>query len=228
MLFDLRDQSWFKNSVGLALGGHAGIDGFAHELTLEKVGLIVLRLVFYISRFLIGVISQFRFIGILNACFLSVPFGGSGQLRFATRAQVGNGFGDIFCVGIKLLDDGGLAGFHLGQFFLLIISEVDGILARIVIALERLFEFYLGLGLLRGQLRELAFAFRFLPLDGRQLAIELGNFDFLCGRLLEHLAGWSHRSAHLINRHILHQLERQQTNQWQPDDQHEALLPAMA
>src|SRR5207253_10772182 len=137
-----------------------------------------------IGRFSIGVISQFRFVGILNAGLLGVPFGGPGQLRFATRAQIGNGFGDIFGVGIKLLDDVGLAGFHLGQLLLLILREVDRILARSVSALERLLEVGLGLGLFRGQLLELAFAFRFLPVDGRLLAIELGNFDFLLGRFL--------------------------------------------
>ena len=210
MSVDLHDQCWFKNRVGLALGWHPGSDGFFHQLAFEEVSVNVLRLVFFISSFLIGVSGHFRFVGILNAGLLSVPFGGSGHLGFAVGAQIGNGFGEL--CGIKLLDDGGLAGFHLGQLFLLIISQGNGVLARIFIVLTRLLKLALGLGLLGGQLGELAFAVHLLALDGGQLALELGNFDFLFTRLLEHLAGRDHGNAHLIDRHILDQLEGQQTN----------------
>ena len=83
---------------------------------------------------------------------------------FAAGAQIGDGLGELFGVGIKLLDDGGLAGFHFGQLFLLIIGQADGVLARLLIALERLFQLGLGLGLLRGQFGQLVFAVGFLLL----------------------------------------------------------------
>ena len=120
-----------------------------------------------------------------------------------------------------------LAGLHLGELFLLIIGQADSVLAHSIIALKRLLKLGLGAGLLRGQLRKLVFALCSLALDGRQLAIELSNFGFLDCCLLQHLAGWSHRNAHFIDRHVLDQLERQHTNQWQPDHQHEAFLQAL-
>jgi hypothetical protein len=44
-----------------------------------------------------------------NAGLLGVPFGGAAHLGFAAGAQIGDGFGELFGVRIKLLDDGGLA-----------------------------------------------------------------------------------------------------------------------
>src|SRR5258708_35495384 len=149
---DLRDCSWFKNRVGLALGRHTGISGFLHELTPEKIGTVVVRFGFIISRFLIRVFRQPRLIGIFNAGFLSVPFSGSAQLGFAADAQIGNCFGELFGVSVELLNNGCLAGFHLGELFLLIIGQADSVLARGIIALKQIFKLGLGLGLFRGQL----------------------------------------------------------------------------
>jgi len=63
-----------------------------------------------------------------------------------------------------------------------------------------------------GQLGELMFAIRFLLLDGRQLAVELGNPGLLCGRLFQHLGGRGHSDAHFIDCHVFDQLEGQQAN----------------
>src|SRR5216684_2089086 len=130
--------SGFENRVGLALGRHTGVNGLSHELTLEKVGAVVLRPGFVISRFHISVLGQFRFIGIFKAGILSVPFGGSAHLGLAADAQFGNCFGELFGVSIELLNNRCLAGLHLGEFFLLIIGQADSVLAHSIIALKRL------------------------------------------------------------------------------------------
>ena len=54
------------------------------------------------------------------------------------------------------------ARFHFGQLFLLIISQADGVLARIVIALERVLKIGLGLGFLAASSASLRFAVGFL------------------------------------------------------------------
>src|ERR1700678_840586 len=215
LIVDLSDQSGFENRVVLALGWDAGVNGFLHQVTLEEVGVIVLRLVFFIGGFPVVVIGPSRIIGVVKAGLLSVPFGGSAQLGFAAGAQIGDASGELFGIGVKLLDHGGLAAFHVGQLFLLIIRQGNGVQVRIFIALKGFLEVGVGLGLFRGQLGELAFAVAFLLVDGRQLAIELGNFDFLCNRCLEQLACRGHGNAHLIDRHVLDQLEREQANQRQ-------------
>ena len=132
---------------------------------MQKVGCSVLALVFCISRLLIGIIRHGGFVPIINAGFLSVPFsiggiigrfaclpilgvfGAASKLRFAPCAQVANSFGELFCIGSKLLDNRGLAGFDVGKLFLLIFSQADGVLARRLIALYRLLKLGLGLGL---------------------------------------------------------------------------------
>jgi hypothetical protein len=63
-----------------------------------------------------------RFVGILNAGFFGVPFAGSAYLDFATRAQIGNGLGELLGVGVELCNNVCLAGFDLGQLFFLIFS----------------------------------------------------------------------------------------------------------
>src|SRR5438552_11980008 len=131
---DLGDRSRFKNRVGLALGRHTGINGFSHELAVEKVGAVVLRLGFFISRFLVGVFGHFRFIDIFDAGLLSVPGGSSAHLRFAADAQLGKGFGELFGVRIELLNNRGLAGLDLRKLFLLIIGQADSVLAHSIIA----------------------------------------------------------------------------------------------
>src|SRR5207247_3972011 len=121
LVVDFCDCSGFENRVGLALGRHAGTNGFSHELALEKVGAVVLRPGFVIGRFCISVIGQFRFIDILDAGLLSVPFGGSADLGLAADAQLGNRFGELFGVSVELLNNRCMAGLHLGVLFLLII-----------------------------------------------------------------------------------------------------------
>src|SRR5258706_44735 len=192
LLVDFCDRSWLENRVGLALGRHTGVNGFSHELTLEEVGAVVLRPGFVIGRFHISVFGQFRFIGIFKPGILSVPFGGSAHFGFAADAQLGNCFGELFSVSVELLNNRCLAGLHLGELFLLIIGQADSVLAHSIVAGKGFLKLGLGAGLLRSQLGELVFALCSLALDGRQLAIELGNFGFLDHRLLQHLAGWSH------------------------------------
>src|SRR6266404_4087022 len=115
LLVDLGDRSWFKNRVGLALGWHAGINGFSHELTLEKVGAVVLRPGLVIGCFAVGVFDHFRFEGILKAGLLSVPLGGTADLGFAADAEIGYFFGELFGISIELLNDRCLAGLHFGE-----------------------------------------------------------------------------------------------------------------
>src|SRR5262249_46488439 len=132
---------------------HAGVNRFFHQLTVQKISCGVRSLVFFISRFLIGIIGDAGFIRIINAGLFRVPFGvggiiggfprlpilgilgASSEFRFAARAQIGNGLGELFGISSKLLNDRGLAGFHLRQLFLLIIGQADSVLARGVIAL---------------------------------------------------------------------------------------------
>src|ERR1700677_4407493 len=128
---DLNDQSRFENGVVLALGRDAGVNGFLNQVTLEEVGVIVLRLVFFIGRFPVVVIGPSRIIGVVKAGLLSVPFGGSAQLGFAAGAQIGNASGELSGVGVKLLDHGGLAAIYVGQLFFLIIRQGNGVQAGV-------------------------------------------------------------------------------------------------
>ena len=104
------------------------------------------------------------------------------------------------------------------KVFMLIFSQRDSVLARAFILFERVLKVGLDFGLPRRQVGKLALAIRFLFLDDRQFAIELGDFDFFCGRLLQKFAGRFHRGAHFVDRHVLDQLERQHTNQRQTHD----------
>src|SRR2546427_11071627 len=72
LLVDLRDRSWFKNRVGVALGWHARINGFSHALTLEKVAAAVLRSGFVLRLFCVSVKGHFRLMDSLHAGFVSV------------------------------------------------------------------------------------------------------------------------------------------------------------
>jgi len=49
--------------------------------------------------------------------------------------QISESFVNLFGVSVELLDDGGLARFHLRQFFSLIVRQRDGVFARIIIEL---------------------------------------------------------------------------------------------
>ena len=114
MVVEFGHQSGLENRVDLALRRHAWTDRFLHQLTLQEIGAVVLRLGLFISGFLISVFRHFGFIGVLNAGFFSIPFGRPAHLDFSAGAQIGMTLGELFGIRIELRDNIGLAGFHFG------------------------------------------------------------------------------------------------------------------
>ena len=224
---NLRDLHRFQDSVRFAHRRHAGIDRLSHQLASEEIGAAILCLFLFIGRLPVRVFSHSRFVGVFDARLLRVPLGSPAHLDFAPGPQIGDGLGELGGIGIKLRDDAGLAGSDLGQLLLLIVRQGNGILARAFIVFERLLKVRLHFGLSRTQLRQLLFAAGFLLINARQLTVELGDSNFLIGRLLQKFAGRFHGGGHFVNRHVLDQLEGQHTDQRQPHNQHEPLLPAM-
>src|SRR5262249_12176473 len=67
---------------------HAGVNRFFHQLTVQKISCGVRSLVFFISRFLIGIIGDAGFIRIINAGLFRVPFGVGGIIGGFPRLPI--------------------------------------------------------------------------------------------------------------------------------------------